>query len=178
MIIWAEKYGNESKIFTVREINVTIKPSLTLTTNKETDLYASTTVNQPTATTSAAYPSAVAPSTVNEQTVRRPCRHNITIMHAKFGHKKLFKIFTSVAVTNNSTATAKTIIDCGSTIDFVSRVFFHTTKDHCKRDRNTSLPIIFCNQWLSTKVRCWEWISWSIEAGKRKVYRQSHGQFN
>ena len=86
-----------------------------------------TTVNQPTVTTSAAHPSTVAPSivnqsTVNQSTVRRP-RHNINVVHAKFGHNKLFKLFTSVAITNDSTSTAKTLIDCGATIDFVSRAY-------------------------------------------------------
>ncbi len=59
-----------------------------------------TTVNQPIATASAAYASTVAPSTVNQSTIRRPSRHNINVVHAKFGHNKLFKLFTSVAITN------------------------------------------------------------------------------
>ena len=121
------KYENESKIFTGREINVTNKQSTTLTTNNGADMYASiantTTVNQPTATASAAHPSTVAPSTVNESTVRHPCRHKINVVRAKFGHNKLFKLFTSVAVTDDSTTTAKTLIDSGATLDFVSRAF-------------------------------------------------------
>ncbi len=65
-----------------------------------------TTVNQPTATTSAAYPSTVAPSTVNQSTVNqsticRPSRQNINVVHAKFGHNKLLKLFTSIAITSD-----------------------------------------------------------------------------
>ncbi len=60
---------------------------------------------------------------MNHSTIRRPSRHNINVVHAKFGHNKLFKLFTSVAITNDSTSTAKMLIDCEATIDFVSRAY-------------------------------------------------------
>ena len=103
-----------------------------------------TTVNQPTATASAAHPSTVAPSTVNESTVRRLHRHKINVVRAKFGHNKLFKLFTSVAVTDDSTTTAKTLIDCGATLDFVSRAYL-TRHKITARPTGKELVISFPN---------------------------------
>jgi len=76
-----------------------------------------------TALNSTVQSSTVCPSTINRSTVRHPSRHSLNVVRAKFGHNKLFKLFTSVAVTDDSTTTAKTLIDSGATLDFVLRAF-------------------------------------------------------
>jgi hypothetical protein len=119
------EYVNESKKITGREINVTNKQSATSPTNKK---LICTRLLQTLPPSTSQPPLRQLPNhllllhqllvsqlfVVRIVTISMWCTQNA-------GHNKLYKLFTSVAITNDSTSTAKTLIDCEATIDFVSR---------------------------------------------------------